>query len=133
MAAPRLPKSLFCAIVLVAGRVAEEAMKRIASIAMLLALGATSIAPAVAAPVCLDVYYIANTHVLDAKTILFKMKNGTVWRNTLHSSCSGLLFNGFTYTLNSQELCGDMQAIRVLTTDEVCLLGKFTKEAPRHT
>lgn len=108
-------------------------MKKIASLAMLLAVGATSIAPAVAAPVCLDVYYIDSTHVVDAKTITFKMKNGTVWRNSLRSSCPGLLFNGFTYTLHDRELCGNLQAISVLRTHELCLLGKFTKEVPNHT
>jgi hypothetical protein len=108
-------------------------MKTIANLAMLLALGATSISPAVAAPVCLDTYYISSTHVVDAKTILFKMKNGTVWRNTLRSSCPGLLFDGYSYVLHGTDLCGDMQSIRVLSTDEICLLGKFTKEAPNHT
>jgi len=108
-------------------------MKRLARLAMLLALGATSIAPAVAAPVCLDVYYIDSSHVVDAKTILFKMKDGTVWRNTLQFRCPGLLFNGYTYRLHDRELCGDMQDIHVLRTHEVCMLGKFTKEAPNHT
>ena len=108
-------------------------MKRIANFAMLLVLGAASIAPAVSAPVCLDVYYIASTHVVDARTITFKMRNGTVWRNTLHGSCPGLRFNGFTYTLHDSELCGDMQAITVLTTNEVCMLGKFTKDVPNHS
>lgn len=108
-------------------------MKTIANFAMLLALGAASIAPAAAGPVCLDVYYIANTHVVDANTILFKMRNGTVWRNTLRSRCPGLLFDGFTYTLHDEELCGDLQSIRVLRSNEVCLLGKFTKEVPNHS
>ena len=109
-------------------------MKTIANLAMALALGATSIAPAAAANQCLAVYYIDSTHVVDSQTILFKMKNGTVWSNTLRARCPGLLFNGYTYLLRSDELCGDMQAIRVLTTDEVCFLGKFTKQvAPGHT
>jgi hypothetical protein len=128
-----LPKSEICAIVCAVGRRAEEVMKKIACLAMLLAVGATSIAPAIAAPVCLDVYYIDSSHVVDASTITFKMKNGTVWRNSLHGRCPGLLFNGFTYTLHDRELCGEMQAIRVLRTNEICLLGKFTKEVPNHT
>ena len=108
-------------------------MKTIANLATLLAIGATSVAPAVAAPVCLNTYYISSSHVVDARTILFKMKNGTVWRNTLTARCPGLLFNGYSYVLHGRELCGDMQSIRVLTTHEVCLLGKFTQEVPNHS
>jgi hypothetical protein len=31
------------------------------------------------------------------------------------------------------DLCDDLQVIRVLRSDEVCVLGKFTKEVPNHT
>lgn len=123
----------FCAILCLEGRSAENQMKKIVKLAMLLAVGATSVAPVAAAPVCLNTYYIDSTHVVNAKTILFKMKNGTVWRNTLHSPCPGLLFDGFTYTLHTMDLCDDLQVIRVLRSDEVCVLGKFTKEVPNHT
>lgn len=109
-------------------------MKTIARLATLLALGMSSVTPAAAGSVCLNPYYIRESHVVDAKTILFKMKDGTVWRNDLRSSCSGLLFHGFTYRLNYDELCDYGQSIRVLTTGEVCTLGNFTKQTPaRHT
>ena len=100
-------------------------MKAIAKLVLLLALGAASVSPAAAAPICLSTYYIDSTHVVNAKTILFRMKNGTVWRNTLRVPCSGLLFNGFSYTVHYPELCDDLQSIRVLQTHEVCVLGKF--------
>lgn len=107
-------------------------MKTIARLAILLAIGVASIAPATAATVCLKTYLIDSTHVTDAKTILFRMKDGMVWSNTLRSSCSGLRFHGFQYTLHEDELCGFGQSIRVLTTGEVCMLGNFTKVAPTH-
>jgi len=108
-------------------------MKTIAKLAGLLALGAAAaVTPAAASSVCLNTHYIQNTHVVDAKTILFKMKDGTVWRNDLRASCTGLLFRGFTYRLNYDELCDDGQSIRVLTTNQVCMLGSFTKQAPAH-
>ena len=105
-------------------------MKTFAKLVLLLALGAAGVSPAVAAPVCLNSYYIDHTTVVDAKTILFRMKNGTVWRNTLHTSCSGLLFNGFAYTLQTLEICDNLQTIHILRTGEVCVLGKFSPELP---
>ena len=108
-------------------------MKTIAKLAALIALGASMVTPAAAGSVCLYTYYIQDSHVVDARTILFKMKDGTVWRNDLRTSCSGLLFHGFTYTLHDMQLCDYGQSIRVLTTGEVCTLGNFTKQAPaRH-
>jgi len=109
-------------------------MKTIAKLAALFALGAAVVTPAAAGSVCINPFYIQDSHVVDAKTILFKMKDGTVWRNDLRNSCSGLLFHGFTYRLNYDELCDYGQSIRVLTTDQVCTLGNFTKQAPaRHS
>lgn len=108
-------------------------MKAIVKLAVLLAIAASSFSAAAAAPVCLNSYYIDRTTVVDAKTILFRMKNGTVWRNTLRTSCSGLRFNGFAYSLHTLEICDNLQTIHVLRTGEVCVLGKFTKEPPRHT
>jgi hypothetical protein len=105
-------------------------MKTLAKLVLLLAVGTASIAPAAAAPVCLNSYYIDRTTVVDGKTILFRMKNGAVWRNTLRTTCSGLRFNGFVYTLQTAEICGDLQSIQVLHTGEVCLLGKFSRELP---
>lgn len=107
-------------------------MKTIAKWAALLAMGAATVTPAAAGSVCLNTFYIQDSHVVDAKTILFKMKDGTVWRNDLRSSCPGLLFHGYTYNVKYTELCDYGQSIRVLTTGEVCMLGNFTKQAPAH-
>ena len=107
-------------------------MKTIAKLTALLAMGAAAVTPAAAGSICLSPYYIEDSRVVDAKTILFKMKDGTVWRNDLPSSCSGLLFHGFTYRLHIDSLCDYGQSIRVLTTGQVCMLGSFTKQAPAH-
>ena len=108
-------------------------MKMIAKLAIALAIGVAGIAPATAATVCLKTYLIDSTHVTDAKTILFRMRDGAVWSNTLRTPCSGLRFHGFQYTLHEDQLCGYGQVIRVLTTEEVCVLGNFTKVEPVHT
>lgn len=107
-------------------------MKTIAKWVALLAVGASSIAPVAAAPVCLNPFYIESSHVVDAKTIIFRMKDGTLWRNDLRAPCRGILFHGYTYKVNYDELCDYGQSIRVLTTHEVCTLGTFTKVAPAH-
>lgn len=104
-------------------------MKKIAAFATMLAIGASLIAPAsAAAPGCLWTRQIDRTTVIDPKTILFHMKDGKVYRNTLQSPCLGLQFNGFAYVLHSDELCGESQSIHVLQTKEVCTLGKFVPE-----
>lgn len=108
-------------------------MKRIARMAALLAVGMTSVTPVMAAPVCLNTFYIDSSHVVDSKTIIFRMKDGTQWRNTLRTPCRGILFHGYTYKVNYAELCDYGQSIRVLTTHETCTLGNFTKVAPAHT
>ncbi len=111
-------------------------MKTIAKLAILMALGAVSVTPVAAGTeaaenVCLKTYYIDSTHVVDAKTILFRMKDGTVYRNTLRFPCNGLMFDGFVYTLHYPELCSnDHQTIRVLRSHQVCQLGDFTKVTP---
>jgi len=93
-------------------------------------------APASAAPVCLKTYFIDRTKVVDAQTIDFRLRDGTVYRNRLLTSCPGLRFDGFSYVINNDEVCENLQSIRVLRTHSVCLLGAFTKlptEAPPAT
>jgi hypothetical protein len=102
-------------------------MKKIATFAAMLCVGLASIAPAAAeAPVCLQSNRIDRTTVVNPKTILFRMKDGKVWRSTLATPCLGLKFNGFVYVTHADEVCGGSQSIRVLQTDQVCLLGRFT-------
>jgi hypothetical protein len=78
-------------------------------------------------PVCLWTYLIDHTKTVDPKTILFTMKNGDVWKNTLAQACNGLMFNGFEYVTHDGSICDNMQSIMVLRTHEVCLLGAFTR------
>ena len=87
-------------------------------------------APASAAPVCLRTYMIQDTKIVDARTIDFHMRNGTVYRNALPSPCDGLRFDGFVYRVRADEICDNAQSIRVLRSGQVCLLGAFTKLPP---
>ncbi len=103
-------------------------MRKLALAAILLVTSAIS--PAMASNTCLMTHRIDNTKVVDAKTILFRMKDGKVWRNTLQTPCPGLLFEGFVYVAHNDQICGNEQSIRVLRSHEVCMLGPF---APDHT
>jgi hypothetical protein len=107
-------------------------MRRILCIAALVAIGAAT-ASAAAAPVCLYTYRIENTTVPNAHTIVFHMKDGSVWRNTLRNACPELMFRGFVYVDRGSlyKICANLDTVRVIESGEVCLLGPFTKEAPR--
>ena len=109
-------------------------MKRSARAAVASALAAFMVATsATAAPVCLQSYLIQNTSIPDTHTILFHMKDGTVWRNTLRNSCPDLKWYGFEYVVHGpDEICDNLLSIRVIHTNETCLLGLFTREPPAH-
>ena len=105
-------------------------MKTILRLAVTLALTAASIVPAVAAPVCLTTYLIDQTKVINSRTLDFRMKNGTVYRNNLRTQCIGLRFHGFVYVTHFDTICDNVQSIRVLESGDVCMLGAFTKLPP---
>jgi hypothetical protein len=81
---------------------------------------------------CINVAWIDHTRVLDDSTILFYLKGGETLRNTLPDKCVGLKLasRGFTYVALNDEVCGNLQSIRVNDTGAVCLLGPFTPEKP---
>lgn len=87
-----------------------------------------------AKPVCIPAYNIDHTQIPDDNTILFYMKDHKIWKNTLVDRCVGLKINtrGFEYSPTlpaSDEICDNLQSIRVRDTGQVCLLGAFTPVA----
>jgi hypothetical protein len=80
--------------------------------------------------VCLRSTDVDHTTTVNSSTLLFHMKNGVVWKNTLKSPCPGLNFHGFEYLTRADEICSDAQSIRVLEGQEVCVLGPFTPYTP---
>ena len=77
--------------------------------------------------ICLKTYMIDHTSIPDDKTILFSMKDGKVWQNSLPFACPGLSFQGgFEYATSFDEVCSNAQAIRVLRQNSECMLGAFT-------
>ena len=111
-------------------------MKKFAAIAVALAgLSAIPAAGPVAAQdqprrVCLNSTDIRNTHAVDSRTILFTMRNGDVWRNTLAAPCPSLVSQGagsFTEVSHTDFICAETQHITVAVSGAVCRLGAFDR------
>jgi len=81
--------------------------------------------------VCLQTVMIDHTSIPDDNTILFHMRDHKVWKNTLPFSCPGLkIEGGFEYETRIDEICSNLQTIRVLRERSVCMLGAFTPYEP---
>ena len=77
---------------------------------------------------CLEAHSVWGTDVVDEKTIIFRMRDGTVWKNTLKQSCPNLKFQrGFSEVVRSGQICANRQIISVLGTHNPCQLGDFTR------
>ena len=110
-------------------RIAEisPAMRKAAPVIFaVLALGPTMTAPAQAAVTCLRSRDIDSTNVVNSKTVDFRMRNGSVYRNNLRASCSSLKFSGFAYHAHGGTIC-DYQFVRMLQSGGACSLGAFEK------
>jgi hypothetical protein len=81
-------------------------------------------------PQCINIIHIDHTQVIDDRTIIFYLKGGEVLSNTLQNDCVGLHLatRGFTYLARNDEICGNLQQIRVNDTRAVCQLGQFIRE-----
>ena len=89
---------------------------------------ATSVAsPVWAANMCLRTQDIRSTSSRDGKTLVFKMRDGRILVNHLQGICPDLKFNGFDWVVRggTEEVCENIQSLRVLQSGEVCVLGKF--------
>lgn len=116
-------------------------MKLFATAALMAALAATSAQAQSTAsttgvgPICLRPFdtpsdLIDHTHVVDARTILFYLRDGRILKNTLATPCPGLMFHGFAFLTRADEICSNSQGIRVLVTEQVCQLGAFSPYTP---
>lgn len=80
--------------------------------------------------VCLWTYMIDHTKSPDPNTIIFYMRGGKAWKNTLQYPCRGLRFHGFAYVTRDGQICSNMQSIIVLESHDLCMLGDFTPYTP---
>lgn len=78
--------------------------------------------------ICLRSDHIQRKTVPDNKTVLFRMDDGTTWKNTLQETCPGLrLASGFEMTVRTNYVCANQQPIRVIGAGNTCYLGDFAQ------
>jgi len=69
---------------------------------------------------------VSTTPSNDGKQLTFKMRDGRVLVNRLQGVCRDLRFNGFVWVLRgNNDICENMQSLRVLQSGQTCMLGKF--------
>jgi hypothetical protein len=78
------------------------------------------------AKVCLNVQEIQRTETPDDRTIIFHMRDGKVWRNTLRTACPMLRTSPYTQKLNGDLVCSNQQFIHLTLTGDDCALGDFS-------
>jgi hypothetical protein len=79
--------------------------------------------------VCLNTTEILGTQAVDRRTILYRMRDGKVWRNTLAADCPTLVGFGngaFTQVAHTDFICANSQHIKT-QGGNVCRLGSFTR------
>jgi hypothetical protein len=110
-----------------AGASEGDIAMRTAALSLALLLSTAANAESASKHFCLNASLIAGTGVIDENTIIYRMNNGKVWKNTLRTSCPNLKFaGGFSEVIRSDEICANQQFIAVLGTGNTCQLGDFS-------
>ncbi len=77
--------------------------------------------------VCLQSSQIDRTDIVNDSAIVFFMKDGKAYMNTMRIPCPSLkMEDGFAYLNDVPEICSASQTIRVLRSGNFCELGQFT-------
>ncbi len=98
---------------------------------LLVASGSANLSVAAPAPkVCLILQEIQRTETPDDRTIIFHMRDGKTWRNTLKAACPMLKLSPWTEVTHSDLVCSNQQMIHVALTGDTCALGDFTPVPP---
>ncbi|HET7085687.1 MAG TPA: hypothetical protein VFI23_13000 [Rhizomicrobium sp.] len=84
-------------------------------------------ASSASANICVRSRDIYSTDSKDGKLLTVKMKDGRVLVNHLQGICPDLRYDGFVWVLRGgdEDICENMQSLRVLRSGQTCLLGKF--------
>ena len=81
--------------------------------------------------VCIRTNWIDHTKVPDNRTILFYMRDSKIWQTRLSNECPLLNVNGFIYSPTpTDEICGNLQSIRVVSSGAVCMMGPLVPYEP---
>ena len=79
--------------------------------------------------VCLNARNIIGRTIMDDRTIVFRMTDGSYWRNTLQKPCSGMsIADSFRFVRpDNNYVCSDQQQIAVRGGASFCWLGAFAR------
>ena len=122
-----------------ARRVGTRKFGMLLGAAILALAGCSDDAPATDAPpaetagngVCLPTAQIDHTEIVNESAIVFFMKDGKTYMNSMRIPCPSLkMEDGFAYTADVAEVCSNSQTIRVLRSGNFCELGQFTPFQP---
>ncbi|MGD0189698.1 MAG: hypothetical protein ABSD74_03035 [Rhizomicrobium sp.] len=81
--------------------------------------------------ICLRSLAVDHTRAPDDRSIIFYMKDNKAWITHLKSVCPQLSFNGFSYVATPpDDICGGLEAIRVIRTGAICMMGPFEPYTP---
>ena len=81
--------------------------------------------------VCLATAQIDHTDIVNDSAIVFFMKDGKAYMNTMRIPCSSLkMEDAFAYMTDAAEVCSNSQTIRVKNSGNFCELGQFTPFTP---
>ena len=81
--------------------------------------------------VCLPTAQIDHTEIVNESAIVFFMKDGKAYMNTMRIPCPSLKMEvGFVYETDVAEICSNSQTIRVKNSGNFCELGQFTSFQP---
>ena len=81
--------------------------------------------------VCLPTAQIDHTEIVNESAIVFFMKDGKAYMNTMRIPCPSLkMEEGFVYETDVAEICSNSQTIRVKNSGNFCELGQFTSFQP---
>ena len=81
--------------------------------------------------VCLPTAQIDHTEIVNESAIVFFMKDGKAYMNTMRIPCPSLkMEEGFLYETDVAEICSNSQTIRVKNSGNFCELGQFTSFQP---
>jgi hypothetical protein len=80
---------------------------------------------------CLRNDHIAHKTIVDNRTIIFALDDGTRWKNTLQHDCTGLkLADGFAMIARDNYICANQQPIKIIGPGNMCYLGAFAQVTP---
>ena len=80
---------------------------------------------------CLRSDHIARKTIVDNRTIIFDLDDGTRWKNTLRHDCTGLkLADGFAMAARDNYVCANQQPIKIIGPGNMCYLGDFAQVTP---